>query len=269
MLIVKVEVDMTGWVMSEHGVPDSRITIIKQADDYVDPRGKRFAKWWCQCSCGGEPFTAKQSGIKDGSTRSCGCLHRETSSDVCKRLRHKTNTYDLSGEFGIGWATNTNVEFYFDLNDYDKIKDYCWATCEPVPGYVRIETTINGKGVNIAQLLTGKNDIDHIDRNPMNNRRSNLREATRSQQAMNRKKQSNNTSGFIGVHLNKRNNKWVAAIKIKGKTKHLGTFIDKHDAIIKRLQAEVQYFGLEFAPQRHLFEEYGINTNHLDKTKLM
>jgi hypothetical protein len=164
----------------------------------------------------------------------------------------------LSGDYGIGWTTNTNVEFYFDLEDYYLIKDYCWATCEPVPGYVRIETTINKKGVNMAQLLTGKNDIDHIDRNPMNNRRSNLREATRSQQAMNRKKQSNNTSGFIGVYLNKRNNKWIAAIKIKGNAKHLGTFINKHDAIIKRLQAEVQYFGLDFAPQRHLFKEYNI-----------
>ena len=259
VFIVKVKEDMTGWIMSEHGIPDSRLTIIKQAEDYIDPKGRRFAKWLCQCNCGSKPFEAKQSGIKDGTTRSCGCLHKEVSQDVCRKNRHKTNEYDLSGDYGIGFATNNDTKFYFDLEDYELIKDYCWSTCEPVQGYVRIETTINNKGVNMAQLLTGKNDIDHIDRNPMNNRRINLREATRSQQAMNRKRQSNNTSGFIGVYLNKKNNKWFSTIKIDGNTKYLGSFIDKNDAIIKRLQAEVKYFGTAFAPQRHLFTEYGVS----------
>ena len=36
----------------------------------------------------------------------------------------KYNTYDLSGEYGIGY-TSKGEEFYFDLDDYDKIKDYC------------------------------------------------------------------------------------------------------------------------------------------------
>ena len=37
----------------------------------------------------------------------------------------KYNTYDLSGEYGIGY-TSKGEEFWFDLNDYNKIKDYCW-----------------------------------------------------------------------------------------------------------------------------------------------
>ena len=169
----------------------------------------------------------------------------------------------MSGEYGIGLTSNTNEEFYFDLEDYDIIKDYCWAACEPVKGYIRIETSINNKGVNMAQLLTGQKDIDHIDRNPMNNRRLNLREATRSQQGMNRKKQSNNTSGFIGVYWDKRQNRWMSAIKIKGKQKHLGYFVNKNNAVIARLKAEKKYFG-EFAPQRHLFEQYGINDKEIN-----
>ena len=32
----------------------------------------------------------------------------------------KSNIYDLSGEYGVGWTSNTNEEFYFDLEDYDK-----------------------------------------------------------------------------------------------------------------------------------------------------
>lgn len=49
----------------------------------------------------------------------------------------------------------------------------------------------------------------------------------------------------------------MSAIKIKGKQKHLGYFANKNDAVIARLKAEAKYFG-EFAPQRHLFEEYNI-----------
>ena len=249
--MVKVKENLTGQVFT-------RLTVIKQAEDYVDPRGKRSAQWLCQCSCGSDPVVVRQSRLKDGTTKSCGCLHREISKQVCKINRHKINEYDLSGEYGIGLTSNTNEEFYFDLEDYDIIKDYCWAACEPVKGYIRIETSINNKGVNMAQLLTGQKDIDHIDRNPMNNRRLNLREATRSQQGMNRKKQSNNTSGFIGVYWDKRQNRWMSAIKIKGKQKHLGYFVNKNNAVIARLKAEKKYFG-EFAPQRHLFEQYGIN----------
>ena len=249
--MVKVREDLTGKIFG-------KLTVLEQAEDYINPKGKRSAKWLCQCSCGSDPVSVRQSGLKDGTTQSCGCLHKEISREVCRNIRHKTNKYDLSGDYGIGWASNNDIQFYFDLKDYELIKDYCWCVCEPVKGYVRIETKINGKGVNIAQFLTGVKDIDHIDRNPMNNQRSNLRNATRSQQGMNRNKQSNNTSGFIGVYLNKRSNKWFSAIKIQGHTKYLGSFIDKKDAIIKRLQAEIEYFGVDFSPQRHLFQEYGI-----------
>lgn len=248
--MVKVKEDLTGKVFD-------RLTVICQAEDYINPKGKHSAQWLCQCSCGSDPVIVGQSRLKDKTTRSCGCLHNEVQKQNGKN-RHKTNTYDLSGEYGVGWTSNTNQEFYFDLEDYDKIKDYCWATCEPVKGYTRIETTINNKGINMAQLLTGEKDIDHIDRDPMNNRRSNLRKATRSQQGMNRKRQSNNTSGFIGVYWNKREKKWVAALKINGKQKPLGYFLNKDDAIKARLRAEKEYFG-EFAPQRHLFKEYGID----------
>ena len=37
--LVKVKEDMSGWIMSEHGVPDSRLKVIKQVEDYVYPSG--------------------------------------------------------------------------------------------------------------------------------------------------------------------------------------------------------------------------------------
>lgn len=41
------------------------------------------------------------------------------------KLAKQYNRYDLSGEFGKGW-TNKEEEFWFDLEDFDKIKNYCW-----------------------------------------------------------------------------------------------------------------------------------------------
>ena len=50
---------------------------------------------------------------------------REKKINRCKELFSKTNKYDLSGEYGIGYDSN-GQKFYFDLEDYDKIKNYCW-----------------------------------------------------------------------------------------------------------------------------------------------
>ena len=68
---------------------------------------------------------------------------------------------------------------------------------------------------------------------------------------------SNNTSGFIGVDWVKRRQGWRARIKVEKKEISLGIFANQKDAIKARLMAEKKYFG-DFAPQRHLFDEYGI-----------
>ena len=49
--LVKVKEDMTGWVMAEHGVPDSRWIVIEQAEDYITPSGHHVAQWLCECNC--------------------------------------------------------------------------------------------------------------------------------------------------------------------------------------------------------------------------
>ena len=72
-------IDMSGWVMKEHGIPDSRITIL-----YRDTNNKtKITKWICQCECG-NIFSADGTKIRSGWTRSCGCLQKEITS---KRTR--------------------------------------------------------------------------------------------------------------------------------------------------------------------------------------
>jgi len=73
-------------------------------------------------------------------------------------------------------------------------------------------------------------DLDHIDCNRSNNRLSNLREATRSQNTCNTKISSNNTSGIKGVMWHKRNKKWCATIMLNQKAKWLGYFDNIEEA---------------------------------------
>lgn len=72
--------------------------------------------------------------------------------------------------------------------------------------------------------------IDHVDGDRSNNRLCNLREATRSQNQMNRPTQSNNTSGVKGVSFHKPSNRWRAHVKVNGKQMCMGVFRDKESA---------------------------------------
>ena len=60
---------------------------------------------------------------------------------------------------------------------------------------------------------------------------------------MNKKIQSNNTSGVVGVSWDKRASKWISYIKINGKQIYLGAYNDKNDAIAARKAGEEKYFG--------------------------
>lgn len=257
--MIKVKEDMTGWVMAEHGVPESRLTVIKRAEDYIAPDGRHTAQWLCECSCKKHNrIVVRGSYLKNGKTKSCGCINKEMSAKYLinngyGKGKRKENKKDLTGEYGIIWAGNTNEKIYFDLEDSEKILKYYWTIdAEGYPG-----AYINGKRVKMHTLL-GLKYYDHKDRNRLNNRRSNLRPATVQENSRNRTKQSNNTSGVIGVSWNKRANKWIAYISPQQKTRiWIGYYINKNDAIIARLKAEKEYYG-EFAPQRDLFDKYGI-----------
>lgn len=72
-------------------------------------------------------------------------------------------------------------------------------------------------------------DVDHIDNDGLNNRRANLREATRSQNLANRPK-ARGRSKFKGVYWDPRRRKWQAIARVHGVNRHLGRFDSEHDA---------------------------------------
>lgn len=93
----------------------------------------------------------------------------------------------------------------------------------------------------IFMMHTGACDfieIDHINGDRADNRLSNLREVSKSENARNVGVRTNNTSGVCGVYWNKAVNKWQAYIKTNGKAKYLGIFVDFEDAVKCRRAAE-------------------------------
>lgn len=89
---------------------------------------------------------------------------------------------------------------------------------------------------------------DHIntDGSTLDNRRKNLRIATNQEQQRNKRRQSNNTSGFKGVHLHAQSGKWRASIGVDGGYKSLGLFVTPEEAHAAYCAAAKKYHG-EFA----------------------
>ena len=129
-----------------------------------------------------------------------------------------------------------------DTEDIGIIMNYKWHI--GLRGYVISGS--NKKMTKIHRLILDYNGdmyIDHIDLNPLNNRKSNLRICTPQQNAMNRGLSKNNISGFTGVYWSKNDKKWVSQIRYNRKSITLGSFINKDDAIKARKEAEKKYFG--------------------------
>lgn len=84
--------------------------------------------------------------------------------------------------------------------------------------------------------------LDHINRNPDDNRICNLRLATSSQNQENTKTRIDNLCGYKGITFCKKENKWRARISKHGKTNDLGRFSSIDLAIQARKQAEDKYF---------------------------
>lgn len=94
--------------------------------------------------------------------------------------------------------------------------------------------------------ITDKTEIDHINWIGIDNRRTNLRIASRSQNCTNRKLFKNNTSGYKGVFWDTRYKTWAARIRINNKLKHLGVYLTKEEARDVYIEA-VKVFHGEFA----------------------
>lgn len=126
-------------------------------------------------------------------------------------------------------------------------------------GYVG--TRINGQTCLLHRLLmnaTNKDQfVDHINRNKLDNRLSNLRFVTPSESAINRGKGKDNTSGCIGVTYDKSRGQWKVSLNKNRICYNIGRYNSLEEAIRQRLLAEKKYYG-DMAPQKNMFQQYHI-----------
>jgi len=145
-------------------------------------------------------------------------------------------------------------ESIIDKEDYDRVNKYMWHTGNH--GYASHKN--NSESLLLHRFIMSPKEgeyVDHINGNKLDNRKVNLRICSNSENAMHRVNlQSNNKSGYQGVHFDKSRGKWMSYIKVDNKRIGLGRFNAKEEAIKVRKDAETKYFG-EFKPLDNLKKE--------------
>ena len=140
-----------------------------------------------------------------------------------------------------------------DAADYDWLMQWKWCAiyAPNVRGYYAVRTD-RGYITRMHREILGlkRGDIrrgDHISRNTLDNRQSNLRIANRAENGWNRSKDIDNTSGYKGVSRSKKTGKWIAMITVHQKVIYLGQR-DTAEAAHRELYAPaaLKYHG-EFA----------------------
>lgn len=161
---------------------------------------------------------------------------------IKSRTRNTPNEIRIKGNYAELIMYDKNLKesvALIDLDDIPKISKYKW--------HKRDNLYVNSHKVDRLHryLLNAPSnlDVDHINGDRLDNRKSNLRLCTRSQNNMNKSEQRNNTSGHRDVSWSKSNSKWNSRITVNRKTINLGYYDDILEAIKVRQQAERQYFG--------------------------
>lgn len=148
----------------------------------------------------------------------------------------------------ILWVTRKGEQWLVMVDD----SDYA-AVLAAAPWHVERRSDVllyvvrnQKKPYSLHRFLMGVNDpkvlIDHKNRNGLDNRRLNIRIATRSQNNANGRKKAH-SSRFRGVYWNKSRGKWRAEVRADGKKKHLGYFPDEKQAALARDRAARELFG--------------------------
>lgn len=207
------------------GMKFNMLTVIKRIENSKHNK----ARWYCKCDCGNYTNVVGSS-LKSGKVKSCGCLKR------------KYNDYEIQEDYVIMY-TSKNEMFLVDLEDFNKVKEICWH--KNSNGYLVGEYM--GKSVLLSRFIMDCPngmvvDHRHGTESIYDNRKSNLRIGTYSQNSKN-KEVHNNNSDCIGVWRGKNSCKWQAYIKNERKFYYLGSYDKKEDAVAARKEAEKKYFG--------------------------
>lgn len=138
-----------------------------------------------------------------------------------------------------------------DDEDFEWVSQWKWSALEQPNGRVYAVRGACVNGVRFAlklhrallSLFWKWVDVDHVNHDGLDNRRSNLRVVTRTKNAQNQRPQEGCSSVFKGVSLHKRNKKWQALIRVNRKLIYIGYFTSELDAARAYDAAARRFFG--------------------------
>lgn len=228
------------------GMTFGKLTVICRTEDYVSPSGQHLVCYKCQCECGNQTNVIGCNLIKGNST-TCGCSHRSYNKWVDK------GTYFEA-------FTSNGKSFYIDYDDFDRVSQYTWHFNGKY-----VEGWVVDRDVRLHRFIMNCPngfDVDHVggDGTEYDNRKCNLRIATKSENSYNQKLQKNNTSGVTGVNWDKKNNKWKVRIGFNGKRITIGYYDDFNLAVQARQNAEEKYHReYSYNYSQELYKQANIN----------
>lgn len=191
--------------------------------------------------------------------------------DNIPRTRTDLNDYRIVEDvayFNLYNGKNSEkiAEFIIDKEDIEKIKYHKWRL-----SHSHVITGLPAKGTQreLSWVILGLDNrleknkgivVDHINCDPLDNRKSNLRICKQSENVLNKSFMSNNTIGFIGVTYRKNRNAYDPEIRKNGIRCHLGYVHTLEEAVYKRYIAESLVFG-EFANKEEQNKKYEFSKN--------
>jgi len=147
-----------------------------------------------------------------------------------------------------------------DDEDFDRINAFKWYASKTKGSlYARRKTKRKGKETihymhRVIMCAGNSVEVDHRDRNGLNNQRHNLRVCDHQQNQRNRDTMKNNKSGLKGVSWHKIMNKWRAVIQYNGRQLVIGYFLTKEEAATAYDKKATELFG-EFAKLNNVVQE--------------
>ncbi len=204
-----------------------RVTILQ----IVGRNHKGLVLAMCLCECGTQ-WIVPTSKVTCGRTSSCGCQPKREASPI----------FHDDGSVSVPLTQGKFARI--DGDEFERVSKHNWRFHG---GYA-----VSGSGEQALQLHNfiipppDRLFNDHVSRDTLDNRKSNLRICTHRQNCWNRTRPSTNKSGYKGVCWSKKNRKWKASIKADGKVRLLGHFVDKIEAANAYEKAAKKFFG-EFA----------------------
>ena len=195
-------------------------------------------RWRCLCDCGNETIVG-QTLLQSGRTKSCGCNGSPPMEDLTGKVFGKLTVLELAE-----WKSGTS---------------YWLCRCEcGNETKVRYAYLISGhtKSCGCLQNSIIKTNMKFVDGTSV----------TLLEKA-GKRLLKNNSSGYNGVYLNRRTQKWTAQIGFKGKNYNLGSFSRIEDAVDARKKAEDRIYGEFLEWYYQTYQKKPVHTSDVEKTE--